>query len=191
MIHLSRRFIFSLAIGLVIGWGILFLFLIAASSTMMGVDTEALDRMPVILPSVRLALQVDKKVYLGGDTVLISARNDSRSNIWIMKPPSGCEDKWWKIQQLGNDGETWKDVALTKHPCKTADVTSQQFTNHTVQGATWIAQIPGPQLGDVFINPPTGTYRVVMPYVKSKEPVVTNWSAEGTAKMTSFTFTIQ
>lgn len=188
MFNVTRKVSFSVAIALTVGWGIFFLLFLTSSNTLLEAQQIDGERAVPLPPGVRLNVQVDKRIYRGGDTILIAVRNDSRIPVWI-KTAEDCPSAWWAIERLDDDGETWRAVSLTKKPCAMNGII--KFTNHTLNTDVWMAFVPGPQVGEVLINPPTGTYRVVMPYIKGKVVTIDNWTPQTLSKAFSTAFTIQ
>jgi hypothetical protein len=192
MFIVTRRVSFTVALALTIGWGIFFLFFLASSSALFDAQQSASEHVVVLPPGVRLSVQLDKRVYRGGETVLIAVRNDSRLPIWLPYAGDTCPSAWWSLERLGEDGETWTHVATTKQACTPTDVV--QFTNHSLKTDAWMALVPGPQIGEVLVNPETGTYRLSVPYIKGKKNTtmkLEHWMAEPHDSTTSGTFTIQ
>jgi len=188
MFNVTRKVSFSVAIALTVGWGIFFLLFLTSSNTLFEAQQIDGERTIALPASIRINVQVDKKIYRGGDTVLIAVRNDSRIPVWI-KIAESCPSAWWAIERLDDDGETWRGVSLSKKECALSSIV--KFTNHSLNTDAWMALVPGPQVGEVLINPPTGTYRVVMPYIKGKAVTVDNWIPQGLFKAASTPFTIQ
>ena len=189
MFNVSRRVSFSVAIALTVGWGIFFLLFLVSSNTLLETQLAQGDRVLARPPGVRISVQVDKRVYRGGDAVLIAVRNDSRLPIWITTADEACPSAWWMIEQLAADGETWSAVGLSKQECPTTGIT--RFTNHTLKTDTWMALVPGPQIGDIFVNAPSGTYRVSVPYLKGKTVTAESWRTQTLVQATSPQFSIQ
>lgn len=188
MFNVTRRVSFAVAIALTVGWGIFFLLFLASSNTLLAAQQSAAESTIPLPPGVRLNVQVDKRIYRGGDVVLVAVRNDSRIPIWIEKSDD-CPSAWWKIEQLGSDGETWTMVQLAKQACVTSGI--EQFPTHTLKTDAWMALVPGPQIGNVMVNPPTGTYRVTVQYIKGKTAVAKDWTPQAVVAATSIPFTIQ
>ncbi len=187
MFNVSRRVNFSVAIALTVGWGIFFLLFLASSNTLLEAQQAQDNR--VLARGVRISVQVDKRVYRGGDAVLIAVRNDSRLPIWITTAGEACPSAWWMIERLAADGETWSAVGLSKQECPTTGIT--RFTNHTLKTDTWMALVPGPQIGDIFVNASAGTYRVSVPYLKGKTVTAESWRTQTPVQATSPQFSIQ
>lgn len=191
MFNVTRRVSFAVAIALTVGWGIFFLLFLASSSTLFEAQQYDGEHVVTLPPGVRLSVQVDKRVYRGGDAVLIAVRNDSRLPIWIPQAET-CPSFWWGIEQLGSDGETWAKIGLSKQEC---DVTGiELFANHSLKTDAWMALVPGTQIGDVLVPPPTGTYRVSVNYVKKAkgaELTLEDWAANKQEIAASTPFTIQ
>lgn len=188
MFNVTRRFSFAITIAMMVGWGIFFLLFLASSTTQFEVQQARAENTVILPPGVKINTQVDKKVYRGGDTVLIAIRNDSRYPIWIQSSSVECPTNWWAIEKLMSDGETWSPVTLTKKTCEQGGVVS--FPNHTLKSNEWVALVPGPQIGEVMVNPPAGTYRISMPYLKGKNITATTWPTDGVEKATSAAFSI-
>lgn len=189
MFNVTRKVSFSVAIALTVGWGIFFL-LFLASSRIAFESQNPVDQVLVLPPGVKLSVQIDKRVYKSGDEVLIAVRNDSRYPIWIQQTTDGCRPTWWMIEQLQNDGDTWTPLKLAKQACTNLSLTT--FDKHSLKTDIWASLVPGPQIGNVLVNAPSGTYRVVVPYVKgSKTTDLTAWPTTGIDKATSPQFSLQ
>lgn len=191
MFNVTRRVSFAVAIALTTGWGIFFLLFLASSNTLLEAQLAEGERVAILPPGLRLNVQIDKRVYRGGDAVLIAVRNDSRLPVWMTKSDT-CPSAWWQIERLGEDGETWVPVTLSKLECPITAV--EKFANHSLKTDAWMALVPGPQIGDVLVSAPTGTYRVSMPYIKGmkgKEVTVADWTAQKSEQVTSSQFTVQ
>ena len=186
MFNVTRRVNFAIAIALTVGWGIFFLLFLVSSTTLFEAQQASADRIAILPAGVKINVQVDKKVYRGGDTILIAVRNDSRYPIWIQSPSPDCPTNWWMIERLTDDGETWSPVALTKKTCGPSGV--ERFANHTLKSDEWTSLVPGPQIGEVMVNPLAGTYRVSVPYLKGKTVTAVTWPSQGTEKATSASF---
>lgn len=185
----TRRVSFSIGLALIIGWGIFFLLFLASSRTLFESQISAGESMVTIPPGVNLSVQTDKKIYIGGDTVLIAMRNDSRTPIWIQEPDAACPNAWWSVERLQDDGQTWQAVQWSKTTCPTGTIV--RFPGHTLKTAQWQALVLGTQIGEVLVNPPAGTYRVSMPYLKGKTITATTWDASKAEIAVSPSFTIQ
>lgn len=188
MFNVTRRVSFAVAISLTVGWGIFFLLFLASSNTLLEAQQLQGEQMTPLPSGVKLSIQVDKRVYRGGDSVLIAVRNDSRMPIWIQSPGADCPSAWWTLEVLNADGETWTSVQTQKSGCSGASVV--RFPDHSLKSDEWHALVPGPQLGEVFVDAPAGTYHIVMPYAKGKSVDTTTWPPSDTGRSTSAPFTI-
>src|SRR5690349_1128880 len=149
MFTVGRRVSFSVVIALLIGWGVFSLLFLQASNTLFQAQAYELDR-PAPLPAgIKLNLQVDKKIYRAGDTVLIALRNDSRLPVWLAEHADGCQGSWWRVESLGSDGEKWRPVVLTKDVCATNTFGVAKFSRHTLQTDEWRSVVPSAQLGNI------------------------------------------
>ena len=187
MFTVSRRISFSVVIAVIVGWGIFFILFIQSAGTLLSSSTT--DQGLTIMPSVRLRVQIDKRVYVPGDAVLVAVRNDSRVPIYVQQAAAGCPTNWWSIEQLQADGEHWESVLTTKQTCSTPS-SMIEFPKHTLRSDQWQTLVPG-SIGDVLVDAPSGTYRVVVPYVKGKSSVMPTWPESGFATAVSPTFSIQ
>lgn len=186
----SRRVSFSIGLALIIGWGIFFLLFLTSSRTLFEAQIASGETTAPLPPrGVNINIQVDKRVYRGGDTVLISVRNDSRLPIWIQQPATECPSGWWSVERLLDDGQTWQAVHWSKTTCGQARVV--RFPNHSLKTDEWNALVLGDQIGEVLVNPPVGTYRVTMPYLRGKTVTATTWPTTDTEFASSPAFTIQ
>ncbi len=191
MMGVTKRVSIPISLGLIVGWGVLAILVLQSRITTAGADS--LDHpASVMTSSVRLKFQIDKEVYRAGDTVLLALRNDSRKPIWLTEHADGCSDSWWQVQQLQSDGETWMAVPLSKETCSTTHFGQETFTRHTIKTAQWNTQVPGPQLGNVVMNAPSGTYRFAAKYLAmTKAPSEGDWQVENAPTVVSSVFTIQ
>ncbi|MEK7637366.1 MAG: hypothetical protein AAB402_03215 [Patescibacteria group bacterium] len=188
MFNVSRRVNFSIVIALTVGWGIFFLLFLASSNTLLEAQQAQDNRVLAPPPGVRVNVQVDKRVYRGGETLLLAVRNDSRPPIWIQLPGDGCAARWWTVERLASDGESWSPVAITKQSCPAVGLV--RFPNHSLKTDQWTALVPGPQIGDILIGAPAGTYRIAVPYLKGKNVTAGSWPATGIERATSPQFSI-
>lgn len=188
MFNVTRRVSFAVAIALTVGWGIFFLLFLASSTTILEAQQSQTESAVILPVGVRINVQVDKKVYRGGDTVLIAIRNDSRTPIWIQTPSAECPAGWWSIERLMDDGESWTVVTRSKQVCGPGGV--ERFTGHTLRSDAWLALVPNNQIGDLLGNPPTGTYRIMMPFLKGKTITATTWPSQDVEQATSAPFSI-
>ncbi len=187
MFSVSRRVSFSIVVALLLGWGIFIILFLQSSSVLLSSSTT--DQGLTILPSVRLSVQIDKHVYASGDAVLIAVRNDSRVPIYVQQAADGCSTNWWSIEQLQADGEHWESILTTKQTCPTPS-SMIEFPKHSLRSDQWQAIVPG-SIGDVLVGAPSGTYRVVVPYLTGKSSVAPTWPESGFATAVSPTFSIQ
>ena len=188
MFNVTRRVSFAVVIALTVGWGIFFLLFLASSTRLIEAQQARTEQITIVPPSVKINIQVDKKIYRGGETILIAVRNDSRLPIWIQSPGEDCPARWWSLEQLQGDGETWSSVALTRRGCGPVGVVS--FPSHTLKSYAWTALVPNVAIGEVFGNPLPGTYRIAVPYVKGRNLPDTVWPNQGVQIVTSPSFSI-
>jgi hypothetical protein len=189
MFNATKRVSFTVVIALLLGWGVMSLLILRSADYSLQADTLDAGSTAIRSPNVKLTMQVDKRVYRAGETVLISLRNDSRTPIWLPTTASGCVTSWWTVERL-EDGDFWRPVGLTKAACS-IPIGINQFAKHDLRTAEWNSLVPGPQLGEVYINAPTGTYHIATPYLKGKQVAEINWQQAELPKITSPSFTIQ
>lgn len=190
MFLVTQKVSFSVVVALALSWGVFFLLFLKSSSTLLQAETTQNGTAVAITPGVRLTLQVDKRVYRGGETVLVSLRNDSRAAIWLPGWSDACQP-WWGVEQLAADGETWQSVAISQASCQPSQLPLKRFTAHTVKTGEWPALVPSASPGNVMINPPTGTYRLVIAFLKGQQARPSDWVGQGSGKAASLPFTIQ
>ncbi len=188
MFNVTRRVSFAVAIALTVGWGVFFLLFLASSNTLLQAQQLQGEQVAILPPGVKISVQVDKRVYRGGDDVLLAVRNDSRWPIWI-KTTVDCASDWWAVEQLQSDGETWSPVTITTQTCPAAQ--TERFPNHTLKTDHWTAFVPGPQIGKVMVEAPAGTYRIAMLFQKGKTITAGPWPPDGAAVAVSPQFSIQ
>ncbi len=190
MFLVTRKVSFSVVVALTLSWGLFFLLFLKSSLTLLQAETLPSGTAAVLTSGVRLNLQVDKRVYRGGETVMVSLRNDSRAAIWLPARSDACQP-WWKVEQLATDGETWQSVTTSKTSCQPVDRPLERFTTHTVKTGEWPALVPSASPGNVMINPPTGTYRMAVVFLKGRQARPSDWAGESPGKIVSVPFTIQ
>lgn len=191
MFGVGKKVSFSLVIALLTGWGVFSVLFIKAAEALWQAEGLEYDQPVQLPPGVKLNLNVDKKVYKGGDQILISLRNDSRLVVWLAARADGCRDAWWLVEKLGPDGENWSPVELTKKTCPSKTFGLTKPGRHSLQNAEWAALVPVRQLGNVSVPAPTGTYRIAVPYLKSKTAVESDWLTESRRLVTSAAFAVQ
>ncbi len=189
MFNVTRRVSFAIALALIVGWGIFFLLFLTSENTLFAAQIELDAPVTVTSRKVLLNVQVDKKIYRGGDVVLLAVRNDSRTQIWFPKADA-CPAAWWNVERLGDDGIVWKAFASSKPTCTISGI--EEFATHSLKTDAWQALVPGNQIGGgVLDNPPTGTYRIVTPFLKGKNSTSQDWTEEKLIQAASSPFTIQ
>ncbi len=189
MFNVTRRVSFSVVIALLLGWSGMALMIFQSSNYLIAAETE--DGSPMSIPrGVKLALQVDKKVYRGGEPVLISLRNDSRLPIWLATNADGCPATWWTLERLGNDENDWQTVARTKAGCSGPSAGLEGFAKGTLKTDEWSGLLQTSAIGEVFLPATTGTYRVSVPYLVGKEIAEIDWTAKAEVRQSN-AFTVQ
>lgn len=189
MFNVTRRVSFSVVIALLLGWGALAVMFFQSSSFLIAAETE--DGYPMNIPrGVKLMLQVDKKVYRGGEAVLISLRNDSRLPIWLATSANGCPATWWSLEKLGSDEDDWQTVSRTKLGCHGTSTGFERFDKGTLRTDEWNGLLQTNAIGEVYLPAMTGTYRINVPFLAGKEAVEADWAAAAEARP-SAAFTIQ
>lgn len=193
MFGVGKKVSFSVVIAILLGWGVFGILFMQASNTLWQAQAYEIDR-PAPLPTgVKLSLQVDKKIYRAGDTVLLALRNDSRATIWLAEHADGCSGAWWRVEVLAADGETWTPVPQSKDICQTKQFGLAPFVRHTLQNAEWKSVVPNSQLGNIVDPALVGTYRIIAPYLKGVAGVATesDWGTVVAHTIVSPSFTIQ
>lgn len=191
MFGVGKKVSFSVVIALVIGWGVLGVLFIQTTSTLLQAQTYELDQPPPLPSGVRLNVQVDKKIYRSGESVLLAIRNDSRLTIWLASHADGCTGSWWQVEILGPDGETWSPLTMTKDSCPKVLFGFQSFGRHTLKTDVWLAAVPSNQIGNVMTPAPTGTYRIVAPYLRGKVTTEELWTSQPIRTVVSPSFTLE
>lgn len=189
MFNVTRRVSFSVAISITVGWGIFFLLFLASSKTVMDAQQQTIDQTGVLPPGVKLSVQVDKKIYRSGDTILIAVRNDSRLPVWLPEFTEECTDAWWTVEHLESDGESWQPVRTVTTDCTTTAIA--RFPNHSLKAAEWKAVEP---VSSALSQPKpisTGTYRISVRYMKGKGITAdTPWTSAESTMVSAPAFTI-
>lgn len=188
MFNVTRRVSFSVVIALLLGWGAMsFMIFRSAEYTIASEKDDGYIGVPS--KGVKMLFQVDKKVYRGGEPVLISLRNDSRKPIFLATSALGCGQSWWALQRLGTDETDWQTVTRSKESCSGSTTGLESFAKGTLKTDEWNGLIQTDAIGEVFLPAETGIYRFLVPYlVGSAEEE--DWKSQQ-AQIGSSSFTIQ
>ncbi len=177
MFSVSRKVSFSVVVALLLGWAVMSVLLFQSSQILIAAQYE--DGLRIVLPSgVKLTLVVDKKVYRPEEPILISLRNDSRKQIWLATTAGGGPNSWWFVQRLGSDANDWRTVSRTSAGCVAASSGLEKYASHTLKTDQWDGLVQTGDIGEIFTNAPTGTYRIAVPYLVGKEVAATGWNLD-------------
>lgn len=189
MFNVTRRVSFSVVIALLLGWGAMSTMIFQSSNYLLAAETTDGQRAQPVA-GVRLAFQIDKRIYRGGEPILISLRNDSRMPITVATNAGGCGPGWWWLQQQGTDELEWRDVSRGKTPCTGRSSGLEAFAKGTLKTEEWNGLVMTEAIGEVFQEAPTGTYRLAAPFLVGREVTETDWETQSRWRY-SPVFTIQ
>lgn len=188
MFNVTRRVSFSVVIALLLGWGAMsFMIFQSAEYSIASERNNGYFGAP--LKGVKMLFQVDKKVYRGGEPVLISLRNDSRKPIYLSTSALGCGQTWWALQQLGTDETDWRTVTRSKDSCTGITAGLEDFAKGTLKTDVWNGLIQTNAIGEVYLPAETGIYRFLVPYLVG--PAAEEDWGNAQALLSSSSFTIQ
>ncbi len=177
MFTVTRRVSFSVAIALLLGWGAMSIMIFQSSNYLLAAETTDEHRAQPAA-GVRLTFQIDKRIYRGGEPVLISLRNDSRKAITLATNAGGCGSGWWWLQRQGADELEWRDVSRGKTPCTSVSSGLESFSKGALKTDEWNGLLMTEAIGEVFAEAPTGTYRLAAPFLVGGEVTETDWKTQ-------------
>lgn len=175
MFGVTKKVSFSVVITLALGWGGFFLLFMTSSRTLLKAEALQVEAQPTLPAGVRLHFVTDKNIYRAGEVVLLSLRNDSRTPIWTAAATGSCQ-QWWTVERLSDNGETWQPVATSAATCPPNQQPLERFPNHTVRTGEWTALVLRDQTTDIFVPPVSGSYRLVVSYLRGKQVAVSDWT---------------